>query len=116
MIKLLITLKRKEGMSHDEFVCYQRTIHRPLFLSIPETARYVRRFIVSYPIASPAFPEVSYDSVVEAWFDSEEDMRALYFSANFIDKVDPDHYNFIDMEALGRIVSHEEIVVGRTDV
>lgn len=111
MIKLLITLKRKEGMSHDEFVAYQRTVHRPIFLSIPETALYVKRFIVSYPVPSEDYPDMAYDSVVEAWFESMEDLHSLYFSENFLTKVDPDHYNFIDMTAVGRIVSEEEVVV-----
>lgn len=97
-------------MTHEEFVKYQRTVHRPIFLAIPETEKYVRRFIVSYPVASSDYPEMAYDSVVEAWFDSMDDLRALYFSENFINRVDPDHYNFIDMTELGRIVSEEEVV------
>lgn len=49
MIKMVITLKRREGMTHDEFTHYQKNIHRPLLMSIPETKQYIRRFVVSYP-------------------------------------------------------------------
>src|SRR5881397_1850151 len=66
VIKMIITLKRREGMTHDEFTHYQRNIHRPLLMSIPETKRYVRRFVVSYPVPAPRYPEPDYDSVVEA--------------------------------------------------
>ena len=99
-------------MSHEEFVRYQRDIHRPLLMSIPEARRYIRRFVVSYPIAAPNYSGRDYDSVVEAWFDSMEDMDALYFSDSFLTKVDPDHVNFMDLSSYGRIVAEEEAVIG----
>ena len=111
MIKMIITLKRREGMSHEEFVRYQRNIHRPLLESIPETRHYLRRFVVSYPVPATDYPNPSYDSVVEAWFDSREDMHALFFSENFLRKVDPDHIKFIDLTSVGRIVAEEDVVV-----
>ncbi len=40
-----------------------------------------------------------------------EDMNALYFSKNFLEKVDPDHKNFMDLSAYGRIVAEENVVV-----
>lgn len=111
MIEMIITIKRREGMSHEEFVHYQREIHRPLLMSIPEARKYIRRFVVSYPIPAPDYSGPDYDSVVTAWFDSMEDMNALYFSENFLDKVDPDHKNFMDLSAYGRIVAEEEVVM-----
>ncbi len=109
---MIITLKRREGMSHEEFVQYQREIHRPLLMSIPESHRYIQRFAVSYPTSVPNYSGPDYDSVVEAWFNSLEDMNALYFSDNFLKIVDPDHKNFMDMSSFGRIVAEEEIVIG----
>ena len=98
-------------MSHEEFVHYQLQIHRPLLLSIPEARQYIRRFIISFPIAAPDYSGPDYDSVAEAWFDSMEDMNALYFSENFLTKVNPDHPNFMDMAAFGRVVTKEEVVI-----
>lgn len=111
MIKMIITLKRREGMTHDEFKHYQQNIHRPLLMSIPEANRYIRRFIVSYPIPAPRYPEPEYDSVVEAWFDTMADLEALFFSDNFLTIVDPDHENFLDLSRVGRIVSEEDVVI-----
>lgn len=110
MVKMIITIKRRDGMTHDEFVRYQREVHRPLLMAIPEARRYIRRFVVSYPIPAPDYSGPDYDSVVEAWFDSMEDMNALYFSENFLREVDPDHANFMDLSSYGRIVAEEEIV------
>lgn len=111
MIKMIITLKRRADMSHEEFVHYQREIHRPLLMAIPESRRYIRRFVVSYPTPAPGYSGPDYDSVVEAWFDSLEDMNALYFSENFLRQVDPDHVNFMDLSAYGRMVAEEEVVM-----
>ena len=110
-LKMIITIKRRDGMNHDEFVHYQREVHRPLLESIPETRKYVRRFVVSYPILAPNYSGPSYDSVVEAWFDSMEDMNALYFSENFLTKVAPDHMNFMDLSSYGRIVAEEDVFI-----
>ena len=112
MVKMIITLKRRAGMTHEEFVHHQRRIHRPLLESIPETRRYLRRFVVSYPVAAETYPDMSYDSVVEAWFDTMDDLNALYSSDNFREIVDPDHAAFIDLSSVGRIVAEEEVVVG----
>jgi uncharacterized protein (TIGR02118 family) len=107
---MILALKRRQGMSLQEFKDYRRDVHAPLLFAIPE-AEYIRRFVVSYPVAAPEFSEPSYDMVVEAWFDSLEDLNALYHSENFRTKVDPDHLNFIDLSQVGRIVSEETVVV-----
>ncbi len=112
MIKMIITLKRREGMSLQEFKDYRRDVHAPLLFAIPEADQYIRRFVVSYPVPAPSFSEPSYDAVVEAWFDTMDDLDALYLCENFRVKVDPDHENFIDMSKVGRIISEEILVVG----
>ena len=111
MVKMIITIERREGMSHEEFVRYQREVHRPLLMAIPEAGRYIRRFVVSFPIPAPQYSGRYYDAVIEAWFDSMEDMDAFYLSENFLSKVAPDHVNFMDLSSYGRIVAEEEVVV-----
>ena len=110
-LKIIVMLKRREGMSHAEFVDHYKNTHRPLLESIPETQRFVRRFAVSFPVPAPQYGEPSYDAVVEMWFDKMEDLDGLFFSDNFRTKVDPDHENFIDLTAFGRIVSQEEVLI-----
>lgn len=110
MIKMAITFKRKQGMSLDDFKAYRRDVHAPLLFAIPE-AKLIRRFVVSFPVAAPNWPAPSYDALVEAWFDSVEDIEALYFSENFRTKVDPDHVNFIDLSTAQRMIAQEIVVV-----
>jgi hypothetical protein len=68
-------------------------VHAPLLFAMPE-AKLIRRFVVSFPIPAPGWPEPSYDALVEAWFDTFEDMSDLFFSANFASNVDPGPYQF----------------------
>ncbi len=111
MIKLAIFLTRRTGMSHQEFVEYRRDIHAPLLLSIPETKQYVKRFVVSIPVPATNYPDPAYDAIVEAWFNSLEDLNAFYLSDNFVTKVDPDHINFINVPAAVRLVTEETVVI-----
>jgi uncharacterized protein (TIGR02118 family) len=111
MVKLAILLTRRKGMSHQEFLDYRRDIHAPLLLSIPETKQYVRKFIVSAPVLAPGGPAPAYDAMVEAWFDNVEDMDSFFKSDNFINRVDPDHENFLDVPAAVRLVTEETVVV-----
>ncbi len=43
MIKMVMTLKRREGMTHDEFAHYQRNVHRPLLMSVPDGRNVVQK-------------------------------------------------------------------------
>ncbi|MCW8103656.1 EthD domain-containing protein, partial [Streptomyces tauricus] len=81
-------------------------------MSIPEAQQYIRRFVVSYPVPAPNCPEPDYDSVVEAWFDTMDDLNALFLCENWQKTVDPDHKNFVDLSSTGSIISREEVVVG----
>ena len=111
MFKIIIGFKRREGMSLEDFKIYRRDVHAPLLFAIPEAAK-IRRFVINYPVSAPNFPEPSFDAVVEGWFDTLDDLNALYFSENFRTKVDPDHENFIDLSSVSRIIAEELVVVG----
>lgn len=110
MIKVIIGFNRRQGMGIQEFRDYRRDIHAPMLFAIPE-AKKIRRFVVSYPLEMQAPAKPGFDAVVEAWFDTVEDMDGLFLSENFVTKVDPDHDNFIDMASVVRIVCEEIVVV-----
>ncbi|MGE7370360.1 EthD domain-containing protein [Neorhizobium sp. NPDC001467] len=110
MIKVIIGFKRRHGMGIQEFQDYRRDIHAPMLFSIPE-AKKINRFVVSYPVDYSAAEEPQFDAVVEAWFQNEGDMNALFLSENFAARVDPDHENFIDLSSVVRLVTEELIVV-----
>jgi len=73
MLKLVILLKRKPGMSFTDFVTYYETYHRKLGERfVPNARKYVRRYL--HAVGSPASgdaPELPYDVLTELWFDGK---------------------------------------------
>lgn len=110
MVKIILMFRRRAGMSRQEFMDYRRDVHAPLLLAIPE-AQFIRKFVVSYPVPVPYYPEPRYDAVVEAWFDTMADLDGLFSSENFLHKVDTDHANFIDLASVERIITEEIAVI-----
>ena len=96
-------------MSVEAFRRYRQDIHAPLLFTIPEAGN-IRRFVISYPLETD-LEAAPFDAVVEAWFNSVEDMNGLFLSENFRAEVDPDHANFIDLSSVVRMVSEEVVVV-----
>jgi len=45
MVKLVGCLRRKAGMSAEEFHRYWKNVHGPLVRSVPEFFRYVRKYV-----------------------------------------------------------------------
>jgi hypothetical protein len=88
MIKMVTLLKRKPGMSMDEFINYYETKHSKIgekYLS-PHAVRYVRRYLRPLPESIIPVPmEQYYDVVMEIWF---PDYSAL--SAAFTDLMKPE--------------------------
>jgi hypothetical protein len=69
--KLLIFLKRRPGMSLEEFREYYETVHMPLCLKYARgVTRYVRRYI-EHPVdeATGQRRELDHDVVTEIWFE-----------------------------------------------
>lgn len=111
MIKVIICFKRRQGMSVPEFRDYRRDVHAPILFAIPE-AKNLRRLAISYPVVAPDAPEPAFDAVVEARFDTVEEMNGLFGSEAFRTRVDPDHANFIDMSSVVWLVTEEIVDVG----
>ncbi|MBT2412353.1 EthD family reductase [Streptomyces sp. ISL-12] len=113
MIKFAFLINRAEGMSFESFVEHHRARHAPLFTSIPEARRYVRKYTVSHPVPAPAgnYPAPAYDGLTEIWFENWADHDAFFASANYRERVHPDEANFIDLASVAVMVTEERVVV-----
>ena len=69
--KILIFLKRRPGMSREEFRDYYENRHVPLCMKYMNGARrYFRRYIDALPDPSTGKPvELAFDVITEVWFD-----------------------------------------------
>jgi EthD domain len=84
--KILIFLKRRPGLSLEEFRDYYENHHMPLCLKYARgMTRYFRRYVVHPVDATGAVQELDFDVVTELWF-AEESVRdaALAFAGRGI--------------------------------
>lgn len=92
--KRLGILRKKEGISHDEFVNHWLEQHAALCVKLPGLRRYSVNFV-----DRQRFPKFGYDGFSELWFDSEEALIAAFNSPegktlladlpNFAGDIDP---------------------------
>ena len=83
MVKLIFCLRRKEGLSREEFQRYWRETHAPLVASHADVLgirRYVQAHTTDTPFndalrASRGGPD-AYDGVAELWWDSLDALAA----------------------------------------
>jgi len=113
MIKFTILLKQKSTMTHQEFVAYHREKHAPLFSSLPAVKKHVRRYVQQHtvPLDIPGLPPMKYDGITEIWFDSKEDIGAVFNDPEYLAKIRPDEEQFLDLNGCDFVVSEENIVI-----
>ncbi|MFC1999714.1 EthD domain-containing protein [Chloroflexota bacterium] len=77
MIKRMVFLKRKQGVTPEEFREQYEEVHVPLALEFLTTVRkYVRNYITTNTsLASTAEP--GFDCITEQWFDDMEGYQAM---------------------------------------
>jgi hypothetical protein len=83
MIKVIMLLKRRPGMSMAEFKDYYETRHSVLGTkNFPHMASYKRNYLT--PVGDSAGAEPPFDCVTETCFATEEDYRAsiAHFAAD----------------------------------
>jgi uncharacterized protein (TIGR02118 family) len=94
MIKAVILLKRKDGMTLEDFSDWMLKEHVPLALKLEGLKRY--------QVNIARDPDGDFDGVSELWFDSEEDMLAAYATA---------HGKAVAADSLAHVRSRTRLVV-----
>ena len=82
MFKAMVLLKRKPGMSLEDFIDYYETKHAPLGIKYQTSMkRYIRHYLHPLPYGlTGVLAEPEHDVLTETWFDSREafdESRAL---------------------------------------
>jgi uncharacterized protein (TIGR02118 family) len=103
VIKVVVLLTRRDGMSQEEFERHTREHHLPLVTKLPG----LRRLVVSRVLPDPNGPPPAYDAVAEDWFDDPAAMGAAFASPEG-QAVLADAPNFLDMGRLQLLVVEEE--------
>jgi uncharacterized protein (TIGR02118 family) len=102
MVKLVGMMKRKPGMSAEEFHRYWRDVHAPFVMGISEFTRYVRKYVQSHAVdAQASVPGAGgappFDGLAEIWFESLDDMRKAFAEPRYLSEIRADELKFLDL-------------------
>jgi len=86
MVKLIVCVKRKPGMSVQEFHDYWRTKHGPLVKSVPGCRKYIRNTCSATPSAAYERKRRPFDGIAELWFDSLADVDRFLADPEYLAK------------------------------
>ena len=106
MIKAITCIKRKSGMSVEDFQAYWRNEHAEVVKGLPNMRRYIQ---------SHALPggyrkgELPYDGIAEIWVDDVDALRAMAGTAAY-DAVQADEEKFIDRGKMTLILTQEHVI------
>ncbi len=79
MIKAMSLIKRKPGMTQEEFAKHYEEVHVPLAMKHFPFRKYVRNYVIKPPDAEGP----DFDCITEVWFETMEDCQAAAeFSAS----------------------------------
>lgn len=106
-VKLSVVIKRREGMSFDEFDHYWNHMHGAIVTGVPEFTRHVRRYVQCHWVAgysgagdasklTTQWRRAPFDGIAELWFDSIADMVVAFNEPQFMAKIAPDDEKFVD--------------------
>lgn len=112
MVKFIILLRKRQEMSHEEFVAYHKTRHAPLFSSLPEVQQYVRKYVQCHVVSAllPGLPPPQYDGTTELWFDDVDDFGKVFGSERYMQLIRPDEEQFLYLGGCGFLVCQENVV------
>jgi len=105
LVKAILLLHRREGMSVDEFRRYWRASHAPLLVQLPG----LQRLVFNYGQSDGTGGAAPYDGISEDWFESAEAMQAA-FSSPAGQAVLADVPNFLDPSKIQMTVVEEDEV------
>jgi uncharacterized protein (TIGR02118 family) len=112
MIKLIVAIRRKAGMSPEAFHNHWRTTHAELVRTTGASKKYIRKYVQCHTLAKDYEQgEVAYDGTAELWFDSVEDKDRFFNDPEYLTQIRPDEGRFADMTATVFFLTREEPII-----
>ena len=112
MVTLLCFLKRKPGLSEEEFVRHWYERHGPLIASTPTIARHIADYRQYRPCAAlPGMATEGFDGVTVMTFASPDEFSAFLAEPDYAAKVYADEDAFLDRDGLVWMMADEPRVV-----
>ena len=109
MVKLITIVKRKSGITRDEFIQHWKHVHARLAIKDKSFWRRVRKYVQNY-VTSTDSERAAWDGVVELWFDSQAELDAAFAGQETKEGLIADLDNFIDRASMISVVTEENIL------
>lgn len=106
MVKAIYLIRRKPGLSEEDFHRYWREVHGAIAARIPGLRRYVQCHAIARTDTDDEF-----DGAAEAWFDDMEAVRLAVASPEYA-AAREDEARFIDLDRTTLLFTEEVSVVG----
>lgn len=94
MVKFFFILRRKPGLTSEEFRHYWKMVHGPIVAKLPGLVRYFQHHVSSVPRPEYAQDDAPIDGIVETWWESAEALQNVYTTAE-LQAVVADEPNFM---------------------
>jgi hypothetical protein len=123
MIKMITLLKRHPNLTREEFEEHWRTVHAELVRDLPDVSIHMRRYVQNYLVgggtqASEEFggvglpsADLDIDGIMEAHFDSMEDMARMTSAESYLKFIRPDEEQLVDAARCTVYLTEEYVVV-----
>ena len=116
MITMIVFVRRKAGLTPEEFSDYWLRQHGPLVMGVPDFMRHVRKYVQHHPAPpeagciSPFGDTRDYDGVGEIWFDSRAAMEAAFAEPSYLELIRPDEEKFFDAFRCLGFIGNEHVM------
>jgi uncharacterized protein (TIGR02118 family) len=114
MIKFFGLIPRRKDISSEEFHDHYRHPHGTLGSQISTFRGYVQSHQVHSSVLGP--DQNRFEAVAEVWFDTVADAVGLADDPHYLEHVQPDEPNFVDMDSLKWLYTSEEVLISGPDV
>lgn len=109
MVKYIVMLRRKPGLTKQQFLKHWKEVHGPLVARISPG---IKKYIQSHPLEVPGI-ECEIDGIAELWFDNLEDLLRwrAWRNTEAGKPLNEDEAGLIDMSQVGRFICQEHKIV-----
>jgi uncharacterized protein (TIGR02118 family) len=108
MVKFFSLIPKRPDISDEQFHAHWRGPHAELALRLAAMRRYVQSHRVRPDLTG--LPAAPYEGIAAAWFDDLASADSMATDPNYIQYVQPDEQNFVDLPHLAFVATREEVL------
>lgn len=114
LVKVLALIPQRRDISREEFHSHWISPHGEMACGIDTLRGYVQCHRVRPGV--PGLAEADYEGIAEVWFDDVATAAAMGEHPVYVEQVNPDEPNFIDVDRLAFVFADEHVVRDLTPI